>query len=115
MHSENHGDSSDKSLADIGNRVHNAFKYLCASCSNEAVDLHPVKQKVVNEYERFDLWAVNIGLYHSGHSSLDYRFRDAPSFADFVRHLLSELFDLVVDGEFRDLFSLDYTKNVLSY
>lgn len=47
--------------------------------------------KLVNETQRFELWARNLGLYHLGHSSLDYRFRDAPSLFEYTVGLLRNL------------------------
>ena len=44
-----------------------------------------------HELERFSLWADNLGLYHRGHSSLDYRLREADALRIFVRKLLSDL------------------------
>lgn len=41
--------------------------------------------------QRFELWAVNLGLSHEGHSSLDYRFRDAPSLFNLAHKLLRDL------------------------
>lgn len=46
---------------------------------------------VRNEYERFDLWAMNLGLYQAGHGALDYRLRDADAIRIFAERLLLEL------------------------
>ena len=43
------------------------------------------------EYERWGLWVENLGLFNLGHSSLDYRLRDADSLSGFVRDLLRDL------------------------
>lgn len=51
--------------------------------------------KLVNQTQRFELWAKNLGLYHLGHSSLDYRFRDAPSLFEYTVGLLRNLEDLL--------------------
>ena len=48
-----------------------------------------------DQSQRFQLWARNLGLYNKGHSSLDYRFRDAPRIHEFARQLLSDLGDLL--------------------
>src|SRR5690348_6182052 len=47
--------------------------------------------EIENEYERFQLWAANLGLRGQGHWSLDYRLRDATFVKDFVVELLNEL------------------------
>lgn len=44
-----------------------------------------------HEYERWRLWAENLGLFHLGHGSLDYRLRDADSLTGFVRDLFQDL------------------------
>lgn len=55
-------------------------------------DLKGVSRSAVrNEYERFDLWAVNLGLYQTGHGSLDYRLRDAEAIWAYAERLLLEL------------------------
>ncbi|MCJ1382129.1 hypothetical protein MMC17_005241, partial [Xylographa soralifera] len=43
------------------------------------------------EAERFALWAGNLCLYHQGHSSLDYRLREAETLANFLGRLLEDL------------------------
>jgi hypothetical protein len=55
--------------------------------------------KLVNQTQRFELWAKNLGLYHLGHSSLDYRFRDAPSLFQYTVGLLRNLEGLLVQRE----------------
>lgn len=42
------------------------------------------KSALVNELWIFELWAVNLGVYHCGHSSLDYRFRDSPHLFNYI-------------------------------
>lgn len=44
-----------------------------------------------HEAERFELWAVNLGLHHFGHSSLDYRLREVDLLQDTFRTLLIDL------------------------
>jgi hypothetical protein len=46
---------------------------------------------VANESQRFNLWAVNLGLHQPGHGSLDYRFRDAPEIYQYAQKLLLDL------------------------
>ncbi|CEL09352.1 hypothetical protein ASPCAL12489 [Aspergillus calidoustus] len=56
------------------------------------VDLE-YQPKVSNEMQRFDLWASSLGLYHTGHSSLDYRFRDSPPLFQYALGLLNDLLE----------------------
>ena len=43
------------------------------------------------EVERFHVWANSIGLLHQGHSSLDYRLRDAGKLTAYIEKLLADL------------------------
>ena len=43
------------------------------------------------EVERFHVWANSIGLLHQGHSSLDYRLRDAGKLTAYIEKLLVDL------------------------
>ncbi|KAJ4353861.1 uncharacterized protein N0V89_005591 [Didymosphaeria variabile] len=44
-----------------------------------------------DEFGRFRVWSGNLGVLQKGHSSLDYRLRDAPLLSDEVTKLLKEL------------------------
>jgi hypothetical protein len=37
-----------------------------------------------DQLTRFNIWANNIGVFASGHASLDYRLRDAPDILDIM-------------------------------
>lgn len=50
-----------------------------------------LRSTVANERQRFELWASNLGLHHTGHSSLDYRLRDSKLVFDFALSLLVDL------------------------
>ena len=50
------------------------------------------------EAERFELWAVNLGLFVVGHGSLDYRVREADRLAQTIRRFLQELMDSLAEG-----------------
>jgi hypothetical protein len=50
--------------------------------------------------QRFELWAQNLGLYTGGHSSLDYRFRDAQLLFDHTLSLLNDLARILTQCEF---------------
>jgi ankyrin repeat protein len=72
------------SLAAIGTRVEKRMRAL------ERFD------GVDDQVQRFQLWAINLGLTQHGHASLDYRFRDAPLIFNFALGLLTSL-DEVLD------------------
>ena len=75
-------------LVSIGRRVSLAFTNL-GDCLRDSLDT--LNDAIENESQRFQLWAMNLGLYHSGHSSLGYKFRDAPLLYDFARKSLRDL------------------------
>lgn len=49
------------------------------------------RDDLIEQQQRFDLWAINIGLRQRGHASLDYRFRDALDFHQYCQTLLEGL------------------------
>ena len=85
---------TDETLATIGHRIHNSFGSLESDTRSSADDAS-FFLVLSNESQRFSLWAKNLGLYGLGHSSLDYRFRDAPVVYQYTRHLLGNLEDSV--------------------
>ena len=50
------------------------------------------------EADRFQLWAVNLGLFVSGHASLDYRVRDAESIRLVILRFITSLGDALTEG-----------------
>ena len=81
---------ADETLATIGHRIYRSFGSLeVDSRSNEPGD--SFASAILNEFQRFGLWAKNLGLYDLGHGSLDYRFRDAPVVKKYASHLLIDL------------------------
>ncbi|KAL4986564.1 hypothetical protein BDW68DRAFT_178686 [Aspergillus falconensis] len=73
------------SLRLIGNEISAQFSAL-----SQTLDTSYLRQ-FLNETQRFDIWASNLGVFHNGHSSLDYRFRDSPPLWDYTFNLLSDL------------------------
>src|SRR5271170_5823370 len=51
------------------------------------------RRKLILEEQRFRLWATNLGLFQHGHSSLDYRLRDADLVKNFALDVLDELIE----------------------
>ena len=58
------------------------------------------------EMQRFQLWAINLGLYRQDHGSLDYRLRDN----EVVRSFTEDLFTSLVDSlkESTSLYFVEY-------
>lgn len=51
-----------------------------------------------DEFGRFRVWAANIGALQKGHSSLDYRLREAPLVQENVQKLLKEVHDCLQES-----------------
>ena len=81
------------SLPSLGQRVEEAFQQLLAKISPE--------DTVAWEHEsiRFALWAENLGVHHHGHSSLEYRVREAEPVRRLIASLIQDLLDCI--GECR--------------
>ncbi|KAL2782474.1 hypothetical protein BJX66DRAFT_320644 [Aspergillus keveii] len=79
-------DGVTETLAAVGREIRSKFRHLERS---EAVN-EPTWGKCDNERQRFEVWARNLGLYSGGHSSLDYRFRDAQLLFDHTLSLLND-------------------------
>lgn len=89
-HSSMETDQGYTSLEQAGRVVLNRFSAL-----PKAPD--PVyERKLTNEYQRFESWASNLGLYHTGHSSLDYRFRDSPVLFEYAVGLLKDFEGILI-------------------
>lgn len=92
---------SKTTLAQTGLKSIKLFKEV--KCINSFPD-----EKTANEWpkdlfgaeaERFELWAVNLGLFVSGHGSLDYRLREAEKLEATVRRFIEDLNSSLTEGE----------------
>lgn len=50
------------------------------------------------ESDRFEVWAVNLGLFVPGHGSLDYRIREASSLRAALLRFMSDLKYSLAEG-----------------
>lgn len=82
--------TSVRTLASVGKEIATFFLIIEVPQDN-LVELKYSVEVWTNESQRFNLWANNLGLHHGGHSSLDYRLRDAPILENLVRCLLNDL------------------------
>lgn len=80
---------SAKTLAAIGFDVVQLFNALESAKTKNYQGLE--RDDLVEQLQRFDLWATNIGLHQRGHASLDYRFRDASAIYQYCQTLLEDL------------------------
>ncbi len=78
------------SLATIGGRVGDKFAKLVVD-TNRGHYSGSIREILIDQKQRFRLWADNIGLCSYGHQSLDYRCRDAPKVYEYARQLLRDL------------------------
>jgi hypothetical protein len=88
-------EAANETLAGAGQEIRRDLDRLEES---EAVN-QPTWANLDNEMQRFELWARNLGLYTGGHSSLDYRFRDAQLLFDHTLSLLRDLDRVLTQGK----------------
>lgn len=100
------GEAKDsRSLATLGFEVVDLFEVLADSQIRDFIGID--KNELYQQHQRFDLWAVSIGLHQRGHASLDYRFRDAP---DFFKQCLSSLDSLAGKLRIRQYCSRSFSR-----
>ena len=80
----------DQTLAAIGQRIYGSFDLLEQAARSHVYE-DAFSSALANQFQRFSLWAKSLGLYDLGHSSLDYRFRDAPTVNEYTRKMLYDL------------------------
>ena len=85
------------SLADLGFEALSLFQRV-QNVDNSKADEDWPAASFSAEAERFELWAVNLGLFVVGHGSLDYRVREADRLAQTIRRFLQELMNSLAEG-----------------
>jgi hypothetical protein len=80
-------------LSEIGYETLHKFSQLADALSVEASvsDQHLRQTQLEFEYQRFKLWAANLGLHQHGHASLDYLLRDAGLIKEYIADVLKEM------------------------
>lgn len=86
------------SLADLGFEALSLFQRVQTVHTDKTSPDWPAASFTA-EAERFELWAINLGLFVAGHGSLDYRVREADRLAQTIRRFLQELMESLVEGE----------------
>ena len=61
----------------------------------------PVYLSLNTQHERLALWVSNLAVTHVGHSSLDYRLREADSVRDAIESFLNDLCESLLECEVR--------------
>ena len=77
-----------ESLATVGRQVGQKF-----ADTNHFHFSGSTREILIDQMQKFRLWADNMGLCSYGHHSLDYRCRDAPKVYEYVHQLLTDLGD----------------------
>jgi hypothetical protein len=91
---------TEKTLAGVGFEVLSVFRDVIQACQASSSETALPAQSVEDQFERFDLWAINLGIHRPGHASLDYRFRDAPQIYQYTLKLLAELKEALCCSKF---------------
>ena len=81
-----------ESLATVGRQVGQKFAKLVAETNNGQYS-GSIREILIDQMQKFRLWADNMGLCNYGHHSLDYRCRDAPKVYEYGHQLLTDLED----------------------
>jgi hypothetical protein len=89
-------------LYDQGRKIASLFRTLTtepwtSASGSDANAVSPIQ--FAKEGERFEVWARSLGLQQRGHSSLDYRVRDAAQIRTYLGEVLDELIDHLQNGK----------------
>ncbi|EXJ84053.1 hypothetical protein A1O3_04720 [Capronia epimyces CBS 606.96] len=109
-------DGSPETLAEVGFKVVQLFEKVTRDWPGMEDHKGLDYERVDNEQDRFNLWAVHLGLHQRGHASLDYRFRDARNLYEYARKLLVDLLHALAGSKYPlglaiyqiDLFSTNH-------
>ncbi len=97
-----------ESLADTGLATMKRFKLLqeveLESAENQSQE--SPKKLLLAQFDRFELWAVNLGVFVMGHGSLDYRIRDSESMKEAILQMMKNLNRSLDEGT--DVISIYY-------
>ncbi|KAI1171589.1 hypothetical protein F4777DRAFT_48675 [Nemania sp. FL0916] len=73
----------------IGTQIFTGFEHLVSETGLNQLPQH--HSSLVTEEQKFRLWAYSLGLNRKGHSSLDYRVRDAVVMKESLVEVLTDL------------------------
>ena len=102
--------SSEKDLAILGRNARAAFTVAndILEKNDAIISKLPDAGALRSELQRFQLWAINLGLFRQDHSSLDYRLRDNEVIRSFTGELLTSLIEAL--GESMSSYALSRPK-----
>ena len=95
--------TNDAELFTIGQQIRSSLEALTTKLEAEQEE-GSFEIALKDAAQRFDLWGVNLGLYATGHSSLEYRIGDAPSIYTYTKNALLDLQKYLSIGE--DVFQI---------
>lgn len=88
------------SLATLSSNALQLFANLAIIVSNGAeAQINPTELNIEQEHERLVLWVSNLGATHLGHSSLDYRLREADLVRNAIGAFLKDLCNSLLECE----------------
>ena len=85
-------------LFDVGKGIILNFEHILRILSREESQSKISAKQIGLEEQRFRLWAGNLGLHQHGHSSLDYRLRDADVVRSYALDLLTGIKEYLAEG-----------------
>ncbi|KAF2739421.1 hypothetical protein EJ04DRAFT_310934 [Polyplosphaeria fusca] len=84
----------DISLSELYFRCHRSFQAALSAFGPQEHGPDLSKRDVESEFDKFRLWAGNVGAMHTGQRyklSLDYRLRESPFYRERVTSFLNTL------------------------
>lgn len=88
----------EEDLATHGHIAWERFNAACKTLENNDACISPDASALRSEMQRYQLWAVNLGLFRQDHSSLDYRLRDNEVVRSFTGELLTNLIETLEES-----------------
>ncbi|KAL9626732.1 MAG: hypothetical protein Q9204_007079 [Flavoplaca sp. TL-2023a] len=101
-------ESNNQNLVALGNDTLSGFRRAFkafAQASDGSTALAVFEAPYKGEYQRFQLWLINLGLFQPSHNSLDYRLRQNDTVRSSIASLLGDLclaLDNIVSELLRD-------------
>ncbi|KAK6542684.1 hypothetical protein TWF694_006628 [Orbilia ellipsospora] len=80
-------------LRAVGSETKRLFRQVITKINESPKNEGSPKEQFAAEADRFGLWVVNMGLFVSGHGSLDYRVREAENIQNMILTFLKTLND----------------------
>ena len=91
----------EEKLSVLGQDARTRFQITLKTLEKSSVEVKAQLETaaVQSEYQRFLLWATNLGLFQKNHSSLEYRLQDNEVIRSFTGSLLTSLIDALKESQ----------------